>query len=124
MTPRTSKRDPATLLPLSSIAVQILLAVADGDKHGYAIAKEIRRRTGGAVDLGASTLYTSLRRLLGEGLIAETDERPDPALDDERRRYYVLTPFGRAVLVAEMERLDTVVADGRAKRLLPTRSRS
>ena len=101
----------------------MLLALVDGDKHGYAIAKDIRRRTNNAVDLGASTLYTSLRRLLGEGLIDETDERPDPALDDERRRYYALTAFGRSVLVAEMERLHDLLVQGRAKRLLPSRGR-
>ena len=118
------ERRVSDYVPMSEAMFHVLVALADGDKHGYAIAKEIRRRTGGAVDLGASTLYTSLRRLLGEGVIDETDERPDPALDDERRRYYALTPFGRAVLVAEMERLDAVVADGRAKRLLPLRSRN
>ena len=105
-------------LPLSPLVLHVLLSLADGDKHGYAIIKEVRRRTGGEVDLGASSLYSVLKRLLDADLVSELDERPDPALDDERRRYYRLTRFGRAVAVAELKRLESVIIQGRAKRLL------
>ena len=97
--------------------LQVLLALADGEKHGYAILKEVSRRTGGEVTLGAGTLYSLVKRLLAEGLIDETDDRPDPALDDERRRYYRLSSFGREVAVAEIQRLERIVAQARAKRL-------
>ncbi|HVL66326.1 MAG TPA: PadR family transcriptional regulator [Vicinamibacterales bacterium] len=110
-------RDASALLPLSVPALHVLLALADGDKHGYAIIKEVDRRTAGEVLLGAGTLYALVKRLLAEGLIAETTERPDPALDDERRRYYRLTPFGRRVAVAEVERLEGIVRQARAKKL-------
>ena len=100
--------------------LHVLLALADGDKHGYAILKEVARRTEGDVSLGAGTLYALVKRLLGDGLIAESEERPDPALDDERRRYYRLTAFGRAVAVAEVRRLESIVVQARAKRLVPT----
>ena len=116
-----SKRDPAALLPLTPMVLHILLALADGDKHGYAIIKEVRRRTDGEVELGASSLYVVLKRLAADDIVVETDERPDPALDDERRRYYRLTPFGRAVAVAELRRLESLVMQGRAKRLVPSR---
>ena len=114
----TRRRQPGDVLPLSPIALQVLLAVADGDKHGYAILKEVDRRTDGQVALGASSLYAVLKRLLGEGLVEETAERPDPALDDERRRYFRLTPFGRRAAIAALKRLESVLAQGRAKRLL------
>ena len=96
----------------------MLLALSDGDKHGYAIIKEVARRTGGEVALGAGTLYALVRRLLGESMILETDQRPDPALDDERRRYYRLTPFGREVAIAEIKRLESIVEQARAKHLV------
>jgi DNA-binding PadR family transcriptional regulator len=113
----TRKRDARALLPLTPAMLHVLLALADGDKHGYAIIKEVARRTGGEVTLGAGTLYALVKRLLGDGLIHETDERPDPALDDERRRYYRLAPFGRDVAVAEIQRLEDIVLQARAKRL-------
>jgi len=94
---------------------QVLVALADGEKHGYAILKEVTRRTEGKVVLRAGTLYTAIRRFVNDGLIAESDERPDPALDDERRRYYRLTDRGRAVAMAETERLTETVAQARAK---------
>src|SRR5262245_60561592 len=99
-------RDPNAFIPLTPMVLQVLLALADGDKHGYAIIKEVRRRTTGEVELGASSLYAVMKRLLGDGLVLETDDRPDPALDDERRRYYRLTDFGRAVASAELKRLE------------------
>jgi DNA-binding PadR family transcriptional regulator len=116
---RVRSRDPRELTPLTPMTLQILVALADGDKHGYAIIKEVRRRTDGEVELGASSLYAVMKRLLGDGLVAEADQRPDPALDDERRRYYRLTDFGRQVAVAEMKRLETLLRQARAKRLMP-----
>ena len=113
------KRAPDSLLPLTPAMLHVLLALVDGDKHGYAVIKEVARRTHGEVILGAGTSYSLVKRLLGDGLIVETDERPDPALDDERRRYYRLTPFGRAVAVAEVRRLESIVVQARAKRLVP-----
>jgi DNA-binding PadR family transcriptional regulator len=107
--------DPSRYLPLTPAMLQVLLALADGDKHGYAILKEVARRTDGAVRLQTGTLYTALRRFVNDGLVAETDERPDPALDDERRRYYRLTERGRAVAVAETERMGETVRQARAK---------
>ena len=102
-------------LPLTPAMFQVLLALADGEKHGYAILKEVARRSGGKVTLRAGTLYTVIGRFVDEGLIAESDERPDPALDDERRRYYRLTDRGRAVAMAETERLAETLAQARAK---------
>lgn len=106
------------LLPLTAPAFHILLALAGEDLHGYAIMQEVRRRTSGRVRLGAGTLYGNIKRLLGQGLIEEGGKRPDPAIDDERRRYYRLTPFGFEVAKAEAERLENLVADARDKKLL------
>jgi DNA-binding PadR family transcriptional regulator len=118
------RRDPLPLLPLTTQMLHVLLALSDGDKHGYAVIKEVSRRTEGAVVLGAGTLYALIKRFLADGLIVESDERPDAALDDERRRYYRLTPFGRDVAVAEVNRLETIVEQARAKRLIsPARVR-
>jgi DNA-binding PadR family transcriptional regulator len=83
----------------------ILLALTDSEKHGYAIMREVERTTQGRTVLGPGTLYGAIKRLIRTGLIIETDERPDPALDDSRRRYYELTTLGRRVLTAEAERL-------------------
>ena len=107
--------DPKAFLPLSPALWQILVALADGDKHGYAIGKEVTRRTDGDVTLRATTLYTVLKRALEDGLIEEKSERPDPALDDERRRYYRLTDRGRKVAVAESERLAATLKQARVK---------
>jgi DNA-binding PadR family transcriptional regulator len=104
-------------LPLGPTVFNVLLALADGEKHGYAIMREIRTRTG--EPLGTSTLYGILKRLVGDELIEESAERPDPALDDERRRYYQLTELGRAVAVAESKRLEATLGIARAKRLIP-----
>ena len=112
------KRDPRESLPLTPTVLHVLLALADGDKHGYAIIKEVRRRTDGEVELGASSLYTVLKRLLADDVVSETDERPDPSLDDERRRYYRLTRFGHAVVIAELQRLESVIMQARAKQLV------
>lgn len=111
-------RDPEELLPLSPAVFHVLLALADAERHGYGIIKEVEARTEGRVRLGPGTLYGSIKRLLGDGLIEESDERPDPDSDDERRRYYRLTGFGRGVAAAEAERLAKMVAAARAKKLL------
>ena len=116
------KRDPKDLLPLTPAMLHVMLALADGEKHGYAIIKDVARRTNGDVVIGAGTLYALVKRLLADGLIVESNERPDPALDDERRRYYRLSPFGREVAAAEIERLETLVAHARALRLRPARA--
>ena len=111
-------REPGEFLPLTPAVFHILLALADAERHGYGIIKEVEARTGGAVRLGPGTLYGSIRRMLEEGLIEESDERPDPEADDERRRYYRLTDFGRRVATAEAQRLAALVSAARAKRLL------
>ena len=102
--------DPKTLIPLSPAVFNILLALADGDKHGYGIMLEVEINTGGQVNMGPGTLYGSIKRMLKAGFIHESDERPDPELDDQRRRYYGLTDLGRKVLKAESRRLVDQVA--------------
>lgn len=115
---KAKAREPESFLPLTAAMFQILLALADQERHGYSIMQEVERGTGGKVRLGPGTLYGSVKRMLGDGLIAESDERPDAALDDERRRYYRLTDLGRRVAVAEAERLAELVSAARAKKLL------
>lgn len=107
--------DPDPFLPLTPAMFQVLVALADGEKHGYAVIKEVARRTDGQVRLRSATLYTVLRRFVDDGLIRETAARPDPALDDERRRYYALTDRGRAVAVAEARRMAHTLAQARVK---------
>ena len=97
--------DPSSLLPLQPATFHILMAVAEEDRHGYAVIQDVAARTGGALRLSPGTLYRSIQRMLEQGLIVETQERPDPTLDDERRRYYRITPFGKAVAKAEVRRL-------------------
>ena len=94
---------------------QVLVSLADGEKHGYAIGKEVASRTNGQVELRAATLYTVIQRLLGNGFIDESAARPDPALDDERRRYYRLTARGRKVAEEEALRMEATVKQARAK---------
>ncbi len=115
---RSEKRDPEASLPLAPAVFHVLLALADGDKHGYAIMKDIARRTAGTVKLGPGTLYGMIARLSADGMITEARQRPAPALDDERRRYYQLTPFGRAVAAAEAKRLHAVLSFARERHLL------
>ena len=100
---------PESLLPLPAATLHILLAVADADRHGYAIIQEVAARTGGEVTLSAGTLYRSIQRMVELDLIEETDTRPSADLDDERRRYYRITSFGRDVARAEVERLQALV---------------
>ena len=102
------------LLPLSPGAYHILLALATGERHGYALMQEVRRLSDGMVRLGPGTLYRTLKGLLDAGLIAESGERPDPAHDDERRRYYRLTDFGQRVALAETRRLSRLVQRAQA----------
>src|ERR1700740_2067990 len=97
----TRNKDVESFLPMSPAIFPVLIARADGEKHGYAILKEVARRTEDKVRLSAGTLYSNLARLESSGLIAESNRRPEVVLDDERRRYYLLTEFGRDVAVAE-----------------------
>src|SRR5579859_7109757 len=99
--PNDDMREAEALLPLTQAVFHILLALADGEKHGYAIMQEIGERTGGAMRMGPGTLYGSIQRMLKDGLIIETRERTEPIHGEERRRYYGLTGFGRRVLRAE-----------------------
>ncbi len=115
--PNLTKQDVDDLLPLKPALYVILLALTDGDRHGYGIKKEILRRTDGKVKLGAGTLYRSIRQLVDLELIRESDKRPDPALDDERRKYFRLTRLGRSVAQAETERLAVLVQVARSSRL-------
>jgi DNA-binding PadR family transcriptional regulator len=103
--------------PLSPAMFHVLLALADGEKHGYAILKEVKRRTDGKVQLSAGTLYGIIKRLNGEDWIVESSERPAAGLDDERRRYYRLTETGRRVAVAEARRMEELLAMARNKKL-------
>ena len=89
--------------------MHILLAIGPEDRHGYAIMGEVARITGGAVRLGPGAIYTTIRRLLDDGLIEESDDRPDPDMDNQRRRYYRLTGLGRAMATSEVRRLETMV---------------
>jgi DNA-binding PadR family transcriptional regulator len=113
---------PETLLPLLPATFHILIALADEDRHGYAIIQEIAARTGGAVKLSAGTLYRSLQRMLEQGLIEESGERPAPDEDDERRRYYRITGFGEAVARAEARRLSELVRLARASGFVPKKA--
>ena len=116
--------EPRDLLPLSPAVLHILLALADEERHGYGIMREVEGRTGGRTKLGPGTLYGSIKRMLADGLIEESDERPDPAMDDQRRRYYRITDFGRRVAGAEAERLSGLVETARARKLLRGRGTS
>lgn len=110
--------NPEEMLPLSPAVFHILLALADGERHGYSIMQEIEQQTVGKLRIGATTLYRSIKQMLEVGLIAEVDERPDPALDDERRRYYRLTSLGQQVAGAEARRLEQTLNVARHKALL------
>lgn len=111
--------DPKDVLPLNHSDFHILLALADGDRHGYGIMQEVALRSNALVRLGPGTLYGAIKRLLAAGLIEESDQRPGPEFDDERRRcYYRLTHFGRQVAIEESERLAELLRVAQAKRLL------
>lgn len=117
-----SRAEAEALLPLPLATFHILLALADDDRHGYAILQEVARRTGGELRLSAGTLYRSIQRMLEDGLIVERRERPAPEQDDERRRYYGITSFGSAVARAEAARLQSLLRMARAKGLAPGRA--
>jgi DNA-binding PadR family transcriptional regulator len=116
--PSSNQRRPENFLPLTPAMFHVLLALADKERHGYEIMQEVQERTAGSVRLGPGTLYGSIKRMLSDGLIEESDDRPDPELDDERRRYYRLSDFGYRVARAESQRLANLVSNARAKKLL------
>ncbi len=112
-------QDPEALLPLTPVVFHILLALTDGERHGYSIMKTVEEQTDGQIKMGPGTLYGSIKRMLAAGLIAESDERPDPEMDDSRRRYYGLTGLGTRVLALEAERLARAVQLAQQKKVLP-----
>ena len=115
----TDRDDVQTLLPLPPATFHILVAVADQERHGYAIIQDVEARTEGALRLSAGTLYRSIARMVEQGLIREVARRPRPVFDDERRRYYRITPFGTSVARAETRRLTELVRLARARGLTP-----
>ena len=108
---------PSAFQPLKPIDLILLLSLAEGDRHGYALSQEVERRTDGAVRLEAGNLYRTLRRLLGEGLVATSGHRPASELDDERRRYFRITPLGLRAVEAEVRRLRSLLASPSVKAL-------
>ena len=115
--PKT-KTDPEGFLPLTPAVFHILLALADGERHGYAIMQEVAEHTDGRIKMGPGTLYGTLKRLIEAHLIEESDERPDEDLDDERRRYYRLSGVGQRVVRAEAKRYADMAAVARGKKLI------
>lgn len=113
-----TKKNPEDVLPLTPAVFHILLALADGEKHGYAIMKEVGAISEGTVNMGSGTLYGSIKRMLKADLIEESDERRDPEMDHQQRRYYQLSHFGERVLQAEAYRLEAVVRAMRSKKIL------
>ncbi len=114
--------NPEFLLPLPAGTFHILMSLAEEDRHGYGIIQDVAARTGGALRLSAGTLYRSIQRMLEQGLLVEIQERPDPELDDERRRYYRITPLGRSAAKAETSRLSQLVKLARARGFAPGRA--
>jgi DNA-binding PadR family transcriptional regulator len=110
-----TRRAPESLLPLPDADLEILLALAEGEAHGYAMMQAVERRSGGRTRLGPGTLYAALKRLLAARLIEESEERRQPGRDDARRRYYRLSGFGSRVLSAELDRLSALVRHGRRR---------
>jgi DNA-binding PadR family transcriptional regulator len=121
MSPRRTPPEPApeSFLPLPRDTFHILVSLADRERHGYSVMLDVAERTDGALRLSPSSLYAAIKRLLSQALIEELAERPDPANDDERRRYYRLTRLGRRVAMAEARRLERLLSDARATGLLP-----
>jgi DNA-binding PadR family transcriptional regulator len=111
---------PEGYLPLTPAVLDIMVALGEEEMHGYAIMREVRRRTAGKRRLAPGTLYRSLRQMEERGWVVEAEERPDPSLDDERRRYYRLTDLGRKVALAELERLEGLVSTARSKGFAPS----
>ena len=116
-----TNQDTSGLLPLPVAHLHILMALATGDKHGYAIMQEVEVLTEGAVTMGPGTLYGAIKKMLKSGLVEESDERPDPALDDERRRYYRITGLGERVLDAEVSRMEHLARVARTRQVTVTR---
>ncbi len=110
------RQDPSTLLPLGAGAFHILLALADGERHGYSVMQEVETSTGGTIKLGPGTLYRLIKQMATDGWIVETERDNDDAL---RRRYYKLSPWGRRIAQAEAKRLEDLVRIARSRRLLP-----
>ena len=115
-------RSPEDLLPLTPPVFHILVALSDGERHGYAIMQDVASRTDGALRLSPGTLYGSIKRMLEEGLIVEVGDRERPDEDDERRRYYRITTFGRTVAQAEARRLAMLLRQAKAAGLAPSRA--
>ena len=116
--PRRTSPEHVDPAPLTPAMFHMLLALAAGEMHGYAIMREVAILSDGQMSIGPGTLYGSIKKMLAGGLIEESHRRPDPELDDERRRYYRITESGRRVVVAEAERLSRLVREARARRLL------
>lgn len=116
-----SRGEVDELLPLPAATFHILLALAGEDRHGYGIIQDVAARTDGELRLSPGTLYRSVQRMLEQGLVVETDDRPAPEFDDERRRYYRITPLGTAVARAEARRLNDLVRMARARGLAPAK---
>ena len=114
-------QEPESFIPLTPAVFHILLALADGEKHGYAIMQEVEAISSDQIKMGPGTLYGSIKRMIANGLIEEVDERPDPNLDDQRRRYYRLTGLGNTVLSAEAQRLVVLLERARTKQVLAIR---
>ena len=117
-----AQRDADALLPLKPVVFQVLLSLLDSERHGYAIVQDIAERSSARMEIEPGNLYRTLRYMLDEGLIEESDRRPAAGLDDERRRYYRVTRFGQRVASAEAARLVELVADARARNLLKSRA--
>jgi|SRR5215471_20433757 len=113
----TTQINPERLLPLTPAVFHVLLALAEGERHGYAIMREVTESTQGQIKMGPGTLYGTIKRLVEAQLLEESDRRPDPEMDDERRRYYRLTGFGRQVVRAEALRYERLAKLARRKRL-------
>lgn len=116
-TPHMKTKSPPS--PLTPAVFYILLALASGEKHGYDIMKQVQRDARGQVTMGPGTLYGSIKRMLADALVEESGERPDPALDDERRRYYRLTELGRSAMLAELQRYREIVSLAQQRQLFP-----
>ncbi len=112
--------DTSSPQPLTPAVFHILLALSNGDRHGYGIMKQVEADSQGKVKMGTGTLYGSLKRMLDAGLIRESDKRVDPELDDERRIYYQMTDFGATALAAELERYQRIVTIAQERKLYPT----
>jgi DNA-binding PadR family transcriptional regulator len=118
--PKASRADVERHLPLKPLVFQVLLALAGGERHGWSLVRDVQQR-GGFGRIMPGNFYRTLRAMLADGLIDESDTRPEPDEDDERRRYFAITPFGERVAAAEARRLEAVVAEARSKRLLTKR---